>query len=101
MPGSFAVNIGDTLEAWSKCRDFQPGQVLRSTPHRVVNRSTKNPRLSIAFFYEPELEMELPEGIMLERDGKDPVKTYGEHVYRSFAGAYPNTKPKDIAEVEE
>ena len=45
--------------------------------------------------------MELPEGIMLEREGKDPVKTYGEHVYRSFAGAYPNTKPKDIAEVEE
>ena len=45
--------------------------------------------------------MELPEGIMLERDGKDPVKTYGEHVYRSFAGAYPNTKPKDIAEAEE
>ena len=40
VPGSLAVNIGDTLEAWSKCRDFQPGQVLRSTPHRVVNRSS-------------------------------------------------------------
>ena len=38
----------------------------------------------------------MPEGIVLKREGKDPVRTYGEHVFRSFAGAYPNTKPSTL-----
>ena len=98
ISGSFAVNIGDTLEAWTKLKDFHVSQKLRSTPHRVINRSTEKSRLSIAYFYEPELEMKLPDGIVLERNSKDPVSTYGEHIYRSYAGSYPNTKTKDINE---
>ena len=96
VPGSFAVNIGDTLEGWSKCKDFKQEGFLRSTPHRVINKSTDKSRLSIAFFYEPDLEMKMPEDIQLKRDGKDPVTTYGEHIHRSFAGAYPNTKPSTL-----
>ena len=62
IEGSFAVNIGDTLEAWTQ---LYTGHKLRSTPHRVINRSSERSRLSIAYFYEPELEMTLPEGVML------------------------------------
>jgi isopenicillin N synthase-like dioxygenase len=50
-----------------------------------MNKSSKKHRLSIAFFYEPNLEMEMPKGVTLKRKGnfKD-VKTYGEHVYRAY-----------------
>ena len=57
----------------------------------MINRSTERSRLSIAFFYEPDLAMEMPEGIGLEREGKNSVKTYGEHYFRSFASSYPET----------
>ena len=64
---------------------------MRSTPHRVINRSSERCRVSLAFFYEPTLEMEMPDGITLTRNGKDPVTSYGDHIYRSYAGSYPDS----------
>ncbi|KAI8901840.1 hypothetical protein BC833DRAFT_511961, partial [Globomyces pollinis-pini] len=49
IPNTFAVNIGDTLEAWS-------GGILRATPHRVINISSDSSRLSIPFFFDPDLD---------------------------------------------
>ena len=97
MQNSFAVNIGNVLEGWSEhvaklvatTENRQIG-VLRSTPHRVVNNSSTRTRLSMPFFLEPSLEAQMPQGVVLLRNGKDPVSTYGEHIFRTYADSYPD-----------
>jgi len=47
LPGSLVMNVGDMLHRWSNGR-------LRSTPHRVINRSGRE-RHSCPFFYDPNV----------------------------------------------
>ena len=45
LPGTFLVNTGDILHQWTNQR-------FRSTPHRAVNRSSRD-RYAIPYFYDP------------------------------------------------
>lgn len=72
------VNIGDVLENWSS-------GLLKATPHRVINNYSSE-RLSIPFFFEPNIDTSLPYEIT--RLNKS-VKIYGEHLHRSYKNSYP------------
>lgn len=46
IPGTFVVNIGDTLARWTN-------DLYRSSVHRVMHALVKRTRYSMAFFYSP------------------------------------------------
>ncbi|CAE7707326.1 unnamed protein product [Symbiodinium microadriaticum] len=84
VPGTFAVNIGDAMAAWS-------GGKFKATPHRVLNTSNDKERLSIPFFFEPSLESVFDSecGGGLTWNESEPVRHYGEHLYRAYIRSYP------------
>lgn len=83
-PGSFVVNIGDAMARWSN-------GVFNSTPHRVVSPGGRD-RLSIAYFFDPNLDAEvrcLP-AFCRDTPPKHPPMRYGDYFAMRLDANYPD-----------
>ncbi|MEM6986625.1 MAG: 2OG-Fe(II) oxygenase family protein [Pseudomonadota bacterium] len=88
IPGTFVVNVGDMLHAWSN-------GLLRSTPHRVINRSGKA-RYSCPFFYDPNVNATinpLPSTVSEDRPARFEPIVFGEFLRNELEAAYQKHKP--------
>ncbi len=82
-PGTFVLNTGSMMVRWSNGR-------LRSTPHRVINRSGRE-RYSIPFFYDPHV-LTVVEPLPCCVDDRDPPRfepeRFGDFVRRELTAGY-------------
>lgn len=81
--GAYVVNIGDMLEAWTN-------GMLRSTPHRVLNRSRE--RFSMPYFVAANHETVIrpfPQLLMGDRRAKYEPFQAGAHLERMLLRDFP------------
>ncbi|MAV01983.1 MAG: 2OG-Fe(II) oxygenase [Rhodobacteraceae bacterium] len=83
LENSFVVNVGDMLHRMSN-------GLLRSTPHRVVNRSGSE-RYSCVFFYDPNVSFNIKP---LKGTGKPKFKSlnFGEFLREELVASYEKHK---------
>jgi isopenicillin N synthase-like dioxygenase len=82
ISGSFLCNIGDMLERLTR-------GIYRSTPHRVLNTSSRD-RLSFPFFFDPGFEAQmLPvEGLVNDSLCDDSAERWDHTSVHEFSGTY-------------
>jgi len=82
IDGSFLCNIGDMLERLTR-------GMYRSTPHRVINLSSRD-RLSFPFFFDPSFDARmLPvEGLSNEGQADDSAERWDHATVHGFSGTY-------------
>ncbi|MEM0930775.1 MAG: 2-oxoglutarate and iron-dependent oxygenase domain-containing protein [Pseudomonadota bacterium] len=88
-PGTFVVNIGDMLEAWTNGH-------LRSTPHRVLNLSAE--RYSLPYFVAANFDTVISPFPEVLRPGEEPrYKPFraGAHLERMLIRDFPYLAQKD------
>lgn len=74
---AFLVNLGDSASKWTN-------NVLRATPHRVVNRSGRD-RYSIVFFWDPQLDFPIDTRDLGDRwCPKDQKPIYEPETYGAY-----------------
>lgn len=87
IPGTFVVNVGDMLHRWSNGR-------LKSTPHRVINRSGQ-PRYSCPFFYDPNVSTDiapLPSTVTAQTPALFAPINFGEFLRGELEAGYQRHK---------
>ncbi|HAP77199.1 MAG TPA: 2OG-Fe(II) oxygenase [Acidimicrobiaceae bacterium] len=80
---AFVMNVGDMLHQWSNGR-------LRSTPHRVYNRSNRE-RYSVPFFFDPHVSTVIEPLASCVTDGVEPRFApvhFGEFLRGRLEGSY-------------
>ncbi|MEM7302665.1 MAG: 2OG-Fe(II) oxygenase family protein [Pseudomonadota bacterium] len=85
VPGSFVVNVGDMLHRMTNGR-------LKSTPHRVINRSGRE-RYSCPFFFDPHVSLDLAPLPGAGAPQFEPVN-FGSFLRGELEAAYDRHKPK-------
>jgi isopenicillin N synthase-like dioxygenase len=83
LENSFVVNVGDMLHRMTN-------GLLRSTPHRVVNRSGSE-RYSCVFFYDPNVSLNVEP---LKGTGKPNFKSlnFGDFLRKELVASYEKHK---------
>ena len=90
IPGSFAVNSGDTLHRWTNGR-------FRSTAHRA-RPPVGTHRYAIPFFLGPHLDTLiecLPTCLEEDAEPRFPPITYGDYVEWWYTENYPPERQDD------
>ncbi|MGB4136078.1 MAG: 2-oxoglutarate and iron-dependent oxygenase domain-containing protein [Microbacterium sp.] len=94
VPGAFVVNIGELLE-------YATSGYLKATNHRVVSPQAPDERISIPFFFNPQLDRRLPvidlpadlaaQATGVTDDPANPIHAlYGENALKSRLRAHPD-----------
>jgi isopenicillin N synthase-like dioxygenase len=87
LPGSFVINIGDLMAAWTNDRWV-------STVHRVINpprEQATTERFSLPFFHQPNFDAvieTIPTCVTAERPSQYPPITSGEYILEKFRRSY-------------
>jgi len=84
--GAFIVNVGDMLHRMSN-------GILRSTPHRVINRSGRE-RYSCPFFYDPDVATTVAPLPGTGTPRYDPV-LFGDFLRAELSTGYDAHKPEE------
>ena len=87
LEGTLVVNVGDLLARWSNGK-------LRSTPHRVINRSASE-RLSLVVAFDPAFETLIDPSVACG-PGEDPLQepiACGDYLVRRFSRAFTYDGP--------
>lgn len=104
IPGGLVVNIGELLE-WAT------GGYLTATIHRVISPPAGEDRISVPFFYNPQLDqvvpqLTLPPELAVEARGvraygeDNPIhSTYGENALKSRLRSHPNVAERHHADL--
>lgn len=93
VEGAFIVNIGELLEVAT-------GGYLRATEHRVVLGESAAERISVAYFFNPRLDAQIPVLSLPPQlaartatvdDPSDPIfSVYGRNAWKSRLRAHPD-----------